>query len=78
MKDEYKYIDPDYTYSDPETGILRNFLGKGYALNLNPPDNSEIYERYMSGTIDSDVEKLTALILELLMVCPPTTVAHSP
>jgi cell filamentation protein len=41
-------------------------LAKGYKLNLNPPDNSEIYERYMSGTINSDVEKLTALILELL------------
>ncbi|GHV31785.1 hypothetical protein AGMMS4952_21050 [Spirochaetia bacterium] len=24
MKDEYKYIDPDYTYSDPKTGVLRN------------------------------------------------------
>jgi hypothetical protein len=26
----------------------------------------DVYERYMSGTIDGDVEKLTALILELL------------
>ena len=40
-------------------------LEKGYALNLNPPDNLDIYERYMSGTIEGDVEKLTALILEL-------------
>jgi len=41
-------------------------LEKGYTLNLNPPDNLNVYERYMSGTIDGDVEKLTALILELM------------
>jgi cell filamentation protein len=41
-------------------------LEKGYTLNLNPPDNLDVYERYMSGTVDGDVGKLTALILELL------------
>jgi cell filamentation protein len=41
-------------------------LEKGYTLNLNPPDNLDVYERYMSGTVEGDVEKLTALILELL------------
>jgi cell filamentation protein len=41
-------------------------LEKGYILNLNPPDNLDVYERYMSGTIESDIEKLTALILELM------------
>jgi len=41
-------------------------LEKGYALNLNPPDNLDIFERYMSGTIDGDIEKLRTLILELL------------
>jgi hypothetical protein len=24
MKDNYEYVDPDYTYSDPRTGVLRN------------------------------------------------------
>ena len=24
MSDSYKYVDPDYTYTDPKTGILRN------------------------------------------------------
>lgn len=43
-------------------------LEKGYNLNLNPPDNAEVYERYMSGTIESDVEKLSTLIAELLAV----------
>jgi cell filamentation protein len=41
-------------------------LEKGLSLNLNPPDNIDTYERYMSGTIDGDVEKLSLLILELI------------
>jgi cell filamentation protein len=39
---------------------------KGYILNLNPPDNTDVYERYMSGTIDGDIDKLAQLIEELL------------
>jgi cell filamentation protein len=23
----YEYIDPDYTYTDPQTGVLRNMAG---------------------------------------------------
>ena len=38
---------------------------KGLLLNLNPPDNTDIYERYMSGTINGNVEELAALILEI-------------
>jgi len=41
-------------------------LEKGLKLNLNPPDNKRIYEQYMEGTINSDVEILTKLILELI------------
>jgi cell filamentation protein len=41
-------------------------LEKGLILNLNPPDNADVYESYMSGTIESDVNKLALLILELL------------
>ncbi|MDR2592844.1 MAG: Fic family protein [Chitinispirillales bacterium] len=41
-------------------------LEKGYTLNLNPSDNIDVYERYMSGTIDGDVVGLAAMILELL------------
>ena len=40
-------------------------MEKGLSLNLNPPDNSNIYERYMSGTINGDVEQLAKLILEI-------------
>ena len=36
---------------------------KGLSLHLNPPDNADIYERYMSGTINGSVEQLAALIL---------------
>jgi len=35
-------------------------------INLNPPDNEKIYERYLQGTINSDVKVLTNLILELI------------
>ena len=41
-------------------------LEKGFNLNLNPPDNNNIYERYMKGAIESDVEILSELILELI------------
>lgn len=41
-------------------------LEKGLLLNLNPPDNKNIYERYMKGTIESDVRTLASLIFELL------------
>jgi len=41
-------------------------IEKGYILNLNPPDNADVYERYMSGTIEGDVDKLAELIKELL------------
>jgi len=39
---------------------------KGLSLNLNPPDNKNIYERYMQGTIESDVSILSNLIFELI------------
>ena len=26
MSNSYKYIDPDFTYTDPKTGLLRNLL----------------------------------------------------
>ena len=41
-------------------------LEKGWTLNLNPPDNKDIYYQYMQGTINSDVKTLTQLIFELL------------
>lgn len=41
-------------------------LEKGLKLNLNPPDNSDVYERYMQGTINSNVNQLKDLILELI------------
>ena len=41
-------------------------LEKGWILDLNPPDNADIYERYMAGTINGDVEMLAELILDCL------------
>jgi cell filamentation protein len=41
---------------------------KGLTLNLNPPDNKNVYDQYMQGTINSDVKTLTKLILELIEI----------
>ncbi len=41
-------------------------LEKGLALNLNPPDNKNVYDQYMDGTINSDIKTLTKLILNLI------------
>ncbi|MBP7477481.1 MAG: Fic family protein [Chitinophagales bacterium] len=41
-------------------------LEKGLSLNLNPPDKKSVYERYMKGTIESELETLTELIFELI------------
>lgn len=41
-------------------------LEKGFHLNLNPPDNRNVYDRYMKGTVESDLDTLTTLIFELL------------
>lgn len=41
-------------------------LEKGLTLNLNPPDNKRIYERYMKGKIESDVNTLSLLLYELI------------
>jgi cell filamentation protein len=41
-------------------------LEKRLILNLNPADNQRVYERYMKGTIESDVSVLADLIFELI------------
>lgn len=39
-------------------------LEKDIKLNLNPPDNKSVNERYMHATINSDVKTMTGFILE--------------
>ena len=39
---------------------------KGWTLALNPPDNAEVYERYMAGTINGDIDVLDSLIVACL------------
>jgi cell filamentation protein len=41
-------------------------LEKGLVLILNPPDNKMVYELYMKGTVESDVNTLAELILKLI------------
>ncbi len=42
-------------------------LEKGIHLNLNPPDNKSVYDQYIQGTINSDIEMLSRLIVEQLV-----------
>ncbi len=39
---------------------------KDLTLNLNPPDTAMVYERYIKGTVESDLNTLTELIFELI------------
>jgi cell filamentation protein len=39
-------------------------LEKELTLNINPPDNKDVYDKYMKGTIEGDLKILTELILE--------------
>ena len=39
---------------------------KEISLNLNPPDNVDIYNRYMEGTISGDIDMLAELIFKLI------------
>jgi len=41
-------------------------LEKNLTLNMNPPNNKNIYEEYMLGTINSDIKTLTKLIIKLI------------
>lgn len=66
--DNVNYLHP---FRDGNGRTQREFLRllaleKGLTLNLNPPDNKRGYERYMKGTIESDVKTLTELIFELI------------
>jgi cell filamentation protein len=42
-------------------------LEKQIQLNLNPADNKIVYDQYMQGTINSDIEMLSRLIVEQLV-----------
>ena len=66
--DNINYLHP---FREGNGRTQREFLrllasGKGLTLNLNPPDNKNVYDQYMQGTINSDVKTLTKLILELI------------
>jgi cell filamentation protein len=41
-------------------------LEKEIVLNLNPPNNISVYEKYMKGTIESNLIILTDLIFEMI------------
>lgn len=66
--DNINYLHP---FREGNGRVQREFLRllaleKRLTLNVNPPDNKSAYERYMKGTIESDVKTLTELVLELI------------
>lgn len=66
--DNINYLHP---FRDGNGRAQREFirmlaLEKGINLNLNPPDNKDVYEKYMQGTINSDTKILKELILDLI------------
>jgi cell filamentation protein len=66
--DNVNYLHP---FREGNGRVQREFLRllaleKGLTLNLNPPDNKNVYDQYMQGTINSDIKTLTKLILDLI------------
>ena len=66
--DAVNYLHP---FRDGNGRTQREFLRllaleKGWKLNLNPPDNADVFERYMTGTINGDVNILADLVLDCL------------
>ena len=66
--DAVNYLHP---FREGNGRTQREFLvllahAKDWTLNLNPPDNVDVYERYMAGTINGDVGSLARLIFECL------------
>ena len=67
--DNINYLHP---FREGNVRTQREFLRllameKDLSLNLNPPDNVNTYERYMSVTINGNVEQLATLILEIVI-----------
>lgn len=68
LLDSINYLHP---FREGNGRAQREFLRllaqeKGLTLNLNPPDSKSVYERYMKGTIESDIQTLTELIYALI------------
>jgi len=67
--DNINYLHP---FREGNGRVQREFLRtlaleKQIKLNLNPADNKIVYDQYMQGTINSDIEILSRLILEQLV-----------
>lgn len=68
LLDHINYLHP---FREGNGRTQREFLRllakeKNLNLNLNPADNRVVYEKYMKGTIHSDITTLSELIFELI------------
>lgn len=67
--DNVNYLHP---FREGNGRVQREFirllaLNKGLTINLNPIDDASVYERYMEGTINSNLPVLSDLIHELII-----------
>jgi len=56
MSNSYKFIDPDYTYTDPKTGLLRNLQ------DITDPEDLAFVE---SGVVTKRLQELYEIRLRL-------------
>lgn len=68
LLDNINYLHP---FRDGNGRTQREFirilaLEKEILLNLNPPDNKEVYDKYMQGTVTGDIKVLKDLISEVM------------
>lgn len=56
MPDSYQYIDLDYTYTDPGTGVLRNLA------DISDPDVLLFFE---SGAVTKRIQELYEILSRL-------------
>jgi hypothetical protein len=61
MRNAYQYIDPDYTYTDPKTGVLRNIL------NITDKEALIFLENNATGKRAGELEKNPIKILVILI-----------
>ena len=45
MRNKYEYLDPDYTYTDKKTGVLRNRAGLSNSQDLGFFESAAVTKR---------------------------------
>ena len=65
MRNNYEYVDPDYIYTDPETGVLRNLAGITDAQGILFFESAAVLKRAKELELQPITIKNTASLLEI-------------